>query len=120
MTGMRVRSDSFSLPFQTAPFLSKAVWYSQIMTYVLFFAVGVVQDLLITYYYQMITKEYAWRSAVISTLVTIVNVVILYEILDHLAEQAITVILAYALGNGVGTFIVVKRHQIKGLFLRSR
>ena len=84
-----------------------------------FFFVGIFQDLLITYYYQVIMKEYPWRSALLSMIVTLVNIFVLYSILSGLEEQVLSVVLAYTLGNGVGTYLVVKKHAIKRLFLRK-
>jgi len=79
----------------------------------LFFFVGIGQDLLITYYYQMIVKEYPWRSAMFSTVVTLVNILVLYQILSGLEEQILSVIFVYALGNGVGTYFIINKHVVK-------
>lgn len=87
-----------------------------ITRHLLFFFVGIFQDILITYYYQMIAKEYAWRSAIFATLVTLINLLVLYEILAGIEEQILSVILAYAIGNGVGTMIVIKKHEIRKIF----
>jgi len=82
------------------------------ITYLIFFFVGIFQDLLITYYYQVIAKEYAWRSTIASSVVTLVNLIILYRILTGLEDQALGIILVFALGNGVGTFLVIKKKSI--------
>jgi len=83
-----------------------------------FFLVGVLQDVLATYYYQMIAKGHPWRAASFSSIVTLVNLVILYEILTGIENQVLSIIIIYALGNGVGTFIVVKKDHIKKLLVR--
>lgn len=91
-----------------------------ILTYLTFFLIGILQDILATYYYQMIAKEYPWRAGVFSMVVTLVNLLILYEILTGIEEQALSVILVYAFGNGVGTFMVIKKHFFKKVILRRK
>ena len=90
-----------------------------ILKHLIFFLVGIFQDLFITYYYQTIAKEYAWKAAVLSTTVTLVNLMILYEILVGIENQVLSVILVYAIGNGVGTMIIMKKHQIKKFFHKN-
>jgi uncharacterized protein YebE (UPF0316 family) len=84
--------------------------------YILFFSAGLFQDLLITYYYQVVAKERAVSAALSSVVVTLVNLFVLYNILSNLTDQTYSIILVYALGNGVGTFIVIKRHELKRVF----
>jgi hypothetical protein len=86
------------------------------LKYIIFFLAGILQDVIITYYYQTIAKEYAIRSAILATLVTLVNVVVLYKILTGIEDQVLSIILVYAIGNGVGTMIVMKKHEIRKLF----
>jgi hypothetical protein len=84
-----------------------------IVQHALFFAVGFVQDLLITFYYQAVARDNSEKSAVLSVIVTLVNVIVLYEILTGIESRVISVIVAYALGNGVGTYYVVNRQKSK-------
>jgi len=86
--------------------------------YLIFFFVGILQDLFITYYYYVIAKEYFLKATVASVLVTLLNLIILYKILTGIEDQAIGIILIYALGNGVGTAIILKRHKIRKIFLK--
>ncbi|HYF10504.1 MAG TPA: hypothetical protein VD967_02780 [Candidatus Paceibacterota bacterium] len=81
--------------------------------YLIFFGVGFFQDLLITLYYQAISKDYPFRSGFLSFVVTVVGILVLYEILGDLEGQQLGIILAYALGNGVGTYVVVKGKHFK-------
>ena len=90
-----------------------------ILKHLAFFLIGIFQDVFITYYYQTIAKERAWRAAFFSTAVTLINIVILYKILTGIEDQVISVILAYAVGNGVGTLIVMKKHRLKRLFAKK-
>jgi len=89
------------------------------LKYIIFFLVGILQDIFITYYYQTIAKEYAIKSAILATLVTLVNVVVLYKILTGIEEQVLSIILIYAIGNGVGTMIVMKKHDIIRFFKKK-
>ncbi|MHB8860258.1 MAG: hypothetical protein ACYC48_00795 [Minisyncoccota bacterium] len=82
------------------------------LNYLLFFAVGFFQDLLITYYYQLVAKDRALPSAAASAAVTLVNLLVLYTILQNIGTQTYSIILVYAFGNGVGTFVVVKRQKL--------
>ena len=90
------------------------------LTYLTFFLVGIIQDILATYYYQTIAKEYSWRAGIFSMIVTLVNLVILYEIITGIETQALSVIFVYAFGNGVGTFIVIKKHVFRKVFSRRK
>lgn len=85
---------------------------SIILKHLFFFLVGIFQDIFITYYLQMVAKERAWRAAIFSTLVTLINLLVLYKILTGIEEQILTIILAYTIGNGVGTVMVIKKRQI--------
>lgn len=89
---------------------------SVILSHLIFFLVGIFQDIFITYYLQMVAKEIPWRAAIFSTLVTLINLLVLYKILTGIEEQVITIILAYAIGNGVGTVMVIKKREIKKFF----
>ena len=89
---------------------------SIVLKYLIFFLVGIFQDIFITYYLQMVAKEKAWRAALFSTLVTLINLIVLYKILTDIQNQVFTIILIYAIGNGVGTILVIKKQQLKKFF----
>ncbi len=93
---------------------------SSAINYLLFFAVGVFQDLLITYYYQLVAKDRAIPSAFASAAVTLVNLFVLYSILQDIGAQTAPIIFVYALGNGVGTFIVIERHKLREAYAGFR
>lgn len=90
-----------------------------ILRHLIFFLVGIIQDIFITYYYVAIAKEYPWRASITSATVTIINLVVLYQILTGIEDQIISIILVYAVGNGVGTMIVMKKQRLKGLLARN-
>jgi len=89
------------------------------LKYLIFFLVGILQDIFITYYYQAIAKERALKASILATSVTLVNIIILYKILTGIEDQVLSIILVYAIGNGFGTMIVMKKHEIKKLFSKK-
>jgi hypothetical protein len=89
-----------------------------ILNYFIFFSIGVFQDIFITYYYQTIVKEYAYKAAFFSASVTLINLVVLYQILTGIESQAFSIILVYAIGNGFGTFLVIRKERIKKFFFK--
>lgn len=80
---------------------------SILLEHLLFFTVGVVQDILITLYYKSIADKTPIPSAVFSGIITIVNLTVFYGILAALDQTVISKIIVYALGNAVGTYLVV-------------
>ena len=91
-----------------------------LIQHLIYFLIGIGQDVLITYYYQTIAKEYALKAAFTSTIVTLLNLIILYKILTGIENQIFTIILAHAVGNGVGTVLVIKKEYLKKLFWKKR
>ena len=76
---------------------------------ILYFFVGVLQDFLLTLNWRFISKERAVTAAFFSFAVTIVTMLVLYNILTQLDKQRIIVaIIVYALGIGVGTMLGMK------------
>jgi len=76
---------------------------------IIYFFVGLLQDFLIALYYRLVTKNAGLSAGALSTLITIINLAVIYTILVKFSsETSILAILAYALGNGVGTYIGVK------------
>ena len=84
-----------------------------LLRHILFFGIGMFQDIFLTFYYQAISKEHAGRAGIISTAVTLINLAVLYNILAGIESQVWSIILVYAIGNGVGTAVVIKRHLVK-------
>jgi len=76
---------------------------------IIYFLVGLMQDFVIALYTRLVNEGAALSSAVLSTLITVINLAVIYSILIRFdSERSIFAIIAYALGNGVGTFIGVK------------
>ncbi|MDD4271874.1 MAG: DUF5698 domain-containing protein [Patescibacteria group bacterium] len=70
---------------------------------------GVLQDFLLTLNWRFINKERALAAAFFSFAVTVVTMLVLYNILTQLDKQrSIVAIIVYALGIGVGTILGMK------------
>ena len=81
------------------------------MDYYLFiyFVVGIVQDFFLTLNWRFIAKGRAIAASIMSFLVTVVTMLVLYNILTRLdSERSLLAILIYALGIATGTFLGMK------------
>ncbi len=76
---------------------------------ILYFFAGVLQDFLLTLNWRFINKEKAIPAAIFSFAVTVVTMLVLYNILTQLDKQrSIITIIIYALGIGTGTILGMK------------
>ena len=76
---------------------------------IIYFLAGVLQDFLLTLNWRFIAKEKAIPAAIFSFAVTVVTMLVLYNILTQLDRQrSITAIIAYALGIGLSTILGIK------------
>ncbi len=76
---------------------------------ILYFLAGVLQDFLLTLNWRFINKEKAMPAAIFSFAVTVVSMLVLYNILTQLDKQrSIVAIIVYALGIGTGTILGMK------------
>ena len=77
--------------------------------YIFYFLVGVLQDFLLTLNWRYVTKEKPIPAAFYYSLVTIVSMLVFYNILTQLdQERSIIVIIIYSLGIGTGTVLGMK------------
>ncbi|PIR93388.1 hypothetical protein COT99_00990 [Candidatus Falkowbacteria bacterium CG10_big_fil_rev_8_21_14_0_10_43_10] len=75
----------------------------------IYFIAGVCQDFLLTLNWRFINKEKSTPAAFFSFAVTIVSMLVLYNILTELDERrSIIAIIIYALGIGTGTILGMK------------
>jgi len=75
----------------------------------IYFFAGVLQDFMVTLNQRYVIKNHVISAMLTSFLITIVGLVVLYNILSSLdPEQSITAIIVYALGITVGTFLAMK------------
>ncbi|MFA4833226.1 MAG: DUF5698 domain-containing protein [Patescibacteria group bacterium] len=76
---------------------------------IIYFLAGVLQDFLLTLNWRFIAKEKAISAAALSFAVTIVTMLVLYNILTQLDRQrSMIAIIVYALGVGTGTILGIK------------
>ncbi len=76
---------------------------------IVYFFAGVLQDFLATVNVRYIAKNKILAAMFTSFLVTVVGLLVLYNILTNLdAQSPIIAIMVYALGIMVGTFLAMK------------
>jgi len=74
-----------------------------------YFFAGVLQDFLVTLNQRYVTKDHVVSAMLTSFFITIVGLVVLYNILSSLdPQQSIPAIVIYALGIAVGTLLAMK------------
>ena len=77
--------------------------------YMIYFGAGVLQDIIITFYYRFVADKKAGLSATLSFITTLINLTILYGILTNLTpDSGFWLIITYAFGNGVGAYLAVR------------
>jgi hypothetical protein len=72
---------------------------------VAFFAIGLVEDFIVGLYYTNLSQKRAFKTAGISTVHTLLAVFVVATIITG---DSIPLLACYAIGGGVGTFLVVK------------
>jgi hypothetical protein len=76
---------------------------------ILYFFVGILQDFLVTLNWRYIAKHKIAPAMLLSFLVTIVTMLVIYNILSRLeGQRSIAAIIIYALGVAAGTFLAMK------------
>ena len=76
---------------------------------IIFFLAGILQDFLGTINMRYIAKGKASLSVLSSFLVTVVSMLVLYNIFTQLdSQRSILAIIVYALGISAGTFLAMK------------
>ncbi len=73
---------------------------------ILYFLAGVLQDFLVTLNWRFVSKERVIPAAIFSFTVTVVSILVLYNIITKLDEErSLIAIVIYALGVGTGTIL---------------
>jgi len=76
---------------------------------IIFFLVGILQDVLATLNIRFIASHKIWPATVSAFLTVVVAMLVLYNILSDLdSQRSIPAIVAYATGIAVGTFLAMK------------
>ena len=76
---------------------------------IIYFLAGVLQDFLLTLNWRFLAKGRTIPAAFFSFIVTVVSMLVLYNIITRLDEsRSIIAIIIYALGVGTGTVLGMK------------
>ena len=77
--------------------------------FILYFFAGILEDFLFTLNLRYVTEKRVVHAVIASFFVTVVGLLVFYDILTRLDEQRSMVgIVMYALGIAVGTFLGMK------------
>lgn len=81
----------------------------EILTLIIYFAVGVVQDFFFTLNTRYIAREKIVPAVVFSFLTILMSMLVLYNILRDIdAERSIIAIIVYSCGIATGTYVAMK------------
>ena len=76
---------------------------------IIYFLAGILQDFLLTLNYRFIAKDKIALAVLTSFLVTVVSMLVLYNILTKLdTQRSIVAIIVYAVGIATGTLLAMK------------
>jgi hypothetical protein len=82
---------------------------NMLLTYLIYFGAGILQDIVVVLYSQLIYEKKAMQTAVSSFVLTVINLTILYGIISSLdPTNGVGLILVYGLGNAIGAYLAVK------------
>ena len=85
-----------------------------IITLILYFIAGVVQDFFFTMNSKYIAREKVLPAVIFSFLTILMSMLVLYNILSDLdSERSILAIIVYSCGIAVGTYAAMKLPKIK-------
>lgn len=73
----------------------------------LFFFLGVLEDGLITLYYRSVSLRQDWLASFLSMAITVLAVAVVGKIVIDHRRRFWLYLTAYALGNGIGTFLAM-------------
>jgi len=79
------------------------------MRIIVIFVVGIVVDLLITYYTRAVADKKIGIATILSGFITIVNFLLLSLILKDSIADGIYSIVSFACGNTLGTYFAMKK-----------
>lgn len=80
-----------------------------ILKLIIYFFTGVLQDFIFTLNLRYVAQNKSFLAVLTSFLVTVVNLLVLYNILSAMdSQRGILTIIIYALGIASGTFLAMK------------
>lgn len=82
------------------------------MTYIIYFLVGVIQDIILTLNWRYISEDRALASAISAFLSALISLIVLYNIIFTIADgKNFLAVLVYAAGIGTGTYIAIRSEK---------
>ena len=86
----------------------------EILTLVIYFVVGVIQDFFFTMNSKYIAREKVLSAVVFSFLTILMSMLVLYNILRDIdSERSMVAIVVYSCGIAVGTYVAMKIPGLK-------
>jgi uncharacterized protein YebE (UPF0316 family) len=83
--------------------------FSELVTLVIYFFVGVIQDFFFTLNSKYIAQNKITAAVIFSFLTILMSMLVLYNILTQLdAQRSIAAIIVYSFGIATGTFLALK------------
>ena len=87
----------------------------ELITLVVYFFVGVVQDFFFTMNFKYVAREKVVPAVIFSFLTVLMSMLVLYSILKDIdSQRSILAIVVYSAGIAVGTFAAMKMPGLKG------
>lgn len=75
----------------------------------IYFFVGIVQDFILTLNFRFIAKDKILSAVISSFVITVISMLVLYDILTRLdTQKSLVAIIVYALGIAAGTYLGMK------------
>jgi len=86
----------------------------EILTLVIYFVVGVIQDFFFTMNSKYIAREKVLPAVIFSFLTILMSMLVLYNILRDIdSERSMVAIVVYSCGIAVGTYVAMKIPGLK-------
>lgn len=87
------------------------------MEYIIYFLVGVIQDIILTLNWRYISENRATASAISAFMSAFISLIVLYNIITTLTNgRNFLAIIVYASGIGVGTYIAIRSEKLVNKF----
>lgn len=77
-------------------------------TFIGYLALGIVSDVIITWYYLAIASRRAFRASILAVIIPLLSFAVIARALE---THDPTCIVGFVIGNGIGTFIAVRRSK---------
>ena len=94
--------------------LIRDIYFMEIVTLIIYFLVGVVQDFFFTMNTKYIAKDKVLPAVIFSFLTILMSMLVLYNILSEIdSQRSIAAIIFYSCGIAVGTYVAMKFPKVR-------